>query len=71
MVCGRMPLAVKSLVVSGKVDNESYELFISWLTSDLALLKKDIGVAERIMAVVVKKKSYAHQLVNSPKRLRK
>ncbi|WP_233437620.1 DUF4143 domain-containing protein [Candidatus Korarchaeum cryptofilum] len=53
--CGGLPLAVRSLLERGEVSGEAEEAFISSFISDIVKLRRNEGIAKRILKAVLEK----------------
>jgi hypothetical protein len=53
--CGGFPLAIKSVVGEGKVSEEAKNAFLSFFISDLVKLKRNEGLAKRVLKAIIEK----------------
>jgi predicted AAA+ superfamily ATPase len=55
LACGGFPPAVESFLESGKVSGEVYDIYLSWLMTDIAKMGRSVEVAREIVKVLLSK----------------
>lgn len=53
--CGGFPLSLKSMLEENKISNEIFDVYLSWIRGDIAKLKRNEGIAKRIVKAIIEK----------------
>lgn len=53
--CGGFPLSVKSFLETGRISNEVFTTYLSWIKGDLAKLGRSESIAKRVIKAIIEK----------------